>query len=175
MMHRTAAVLILMALELAGPAEARAASLEQAIQGRFVARGYARLKPGWPAERVFCRLVGQMPGAKVQILRIRCATDAISVAVRLELAVLEPARRYRLETFTPWAWLFGYNASYSYAGVATVGGVDFETDFQLGEQRYRSNVRVRFGATGVERIVETVRAAKDGRRSVLISLTVERE
>ena len=165
--------LLISALAFTVPASAEL--LERHVEGKFKAIGVNRLKPGLPAERVFCRLAGKKTGAATFQLAGRCATANLSGAMRITLKVAAPGARYEMDIFMATARFAGYDSTYHYTGVADASGITFETPFVLDGRRYRSSFRLSFGLDGVDRIRETVTSEADGTESALVDLRVERE
>ena len=165
----------LMVMAALAPLPAAAAPLEDIIAGNFTATGINRLKPGEPAERVFCRLAGTKTGDATFDLSGRCATANVSGRMQIGLTVTAPGTRYELDVTVAMAKLAGYASSYHYTGTADASGATFVTPFTLDGKQYRSSFRISYGAEGIDRIVETVTAAADGAKTVLVDLKVKRE
>jgi hypothetical protein len=151
-------------------------SLEDVVEGNFTARGTNRIRPGQPAERLFCRFAGSRTDDSTHLaFEGRCATASQSSRVRIDLSVIAPGTRYEMVVRAGAARLHGYKNNYPYAGVAAENHVSFSAPFELEGRKYQSTVQIFFGQSGVNRIAEVVTDRTTGDKSTLIDLNVTRK
>lgn len=173
---RTFVACVLCALApLAAGALAAGKNLEELIEGRFTAMGTNRVKPGQPAERIFCRFTGRRVDARVLSLAGRCATADQSARVTMDFTVDVPGRRYGMRIEMDMGALHGYARSYRYEGVATGHAWTFTAPFDLDGKAYVSTFRVALQADDIGSITETVAARDSGEETILIELRIRRE
>ncbi|MGE0425676.1 MAG: hypothetical protein AB7O88_25680 [Reyranellaceae bacterium] len=158
---------------LAAPAAAR--TLEELIEGRFVASGFNRVTPGQAAHRMLCRLTGKRLDARRLSLAGRCAAAEQTAEVAMVFTIEEPGRRYAMHIGMKMSATQGYERAYDYRGVATDSALVFESPFMLAGRQYQSTFTVSLRDEAVMRIVETVEAIETGVKSVLIDLRMTRD
>lgn len=158
---------------LAEPAHAK--TLEELIEGRFTAIGTNRIKPGQPAERIFCRFTGSRIDSHRMSLAGRCATVDQSTRVTMDFNVQTPGRRYGMRIEMEMKALHGYERAYRYDGIATDSALTFTAPFWLDGKAYRSTFRVSIRSGAIERIMEIVTAQDGGEETTLLDLRVSRE
>jgi hypothetical protein len=172
MMRLSIAVLAVLAW-LATPAAAR--TLEELIEGRFVAIGFNRVTPGQAAHRMLCRLAGKRLDARRLSLAGRCAAAEQTADVAMAFTVEEPGRLYALHIEMKMDATQGYERAYDYRGVAADSILVFIAPFMLAGRRYQSTFRISLRDDTVVRIVETVEELGTGVKTILLDLTASRE
>lgn len=160
---------------LVASAPAAGKTLEELIEGRFTAMGTNRLKPGLPAERIFCRFTGRRVDARVLSLAGRCATADQSARVTMAFTIDVPGHRYGMQIEMDMSALHGYARTYRYEGVATGRAWTFTAPFDLDGKAYVSTFRVALHADDIGSITETVVARDGSEEAILIELRFRRE
>ena len=158
---------------LATPAAAR--TLEELIEGRFVAIGLNRVTPGQAAHRMLCRLAGTRIDARRLSLAGRCVAAEQTADLVMAFTVEEPGSRYALHIEMKMKVTQGYERAYDYRGVAIDSALVFTAPFMLAGRQYRSTFKVSPGDGAVVRIVETVEELATGVKTILLDLTASRE
>ncbi len=146
------------------------ASLEEVADGEFRATGSVRLTPEAAAERLFCKMSSKAQPKRV-VLSGRGATSSNSRRLKIEIDVLAPGRRYRVNSaFRRRAK--GFESQSFYTGEARGSSVVFSGNVTIDKVPYLSRFTITMRRNRIASIVETITPKAGGKKTTLVELSV---